>query len=67
VKPTGERDLRRSLGSRGRDSGGSVALPVRPGGRGTGTGQPVQRDVVEDVVPGEVADRLPSTNAREIL
>src|SRR3712207_1572130 len=54
-----DRDFGRSLGSRGRDSGGSVALPVRPGGRGPGARQPVQRDVVEDVVPGEIARRLP--------
>src|SRR5436190_23319561 len=54
-----KRDLRRSLVGRGRDSGGSVAFPVRPGGRGAGTGQPVERDVVEDVVTGEVAHRLP--------
>src|SRR5215218_8099942 len=54
-----DRDLGRSLGGRGRDSGGSVALPVRPGRRCAGAGQPVQRDVVQDVVPGEIARRLP--------
>src|SRR3712207_9556174 len=57
--PIWDRDLGRSLGGRGRDSGGSVALPVRPGRRCPGAGQPVQRDVVEDVVPGEIARRLP--------
>ncbi len=33
-------------------------LPVRPRCRGAGAGQPIQRDVVEDVVPGEVAGGL---------
>ena len=37
---------------------GSSAFPVRPGRRGPGARQPVQGDVVEDVVPGEVARRL---------
>src|SRR5215203_1000625 len=53
-----DRDLGRSLGGRGRDSGGSVALPVRPGRRCPGAGQPVQRNVVEDVGPGEIARGL---------
>src|SRR5437764_4392385 len=52
-----ELDLRRSLP--GRESLGSSALPVRAGGRGPGAGQPVQRDVVEDVVPGEAPGGLP--------
>ena len=51
-----EGDLRRSLA--GRASCGLPALPVRPGGRGPGARQPVQRDVVEDVVPGEIARGL---------
>src|SRR5262249_34693199 len=33
-------------------------LPVRPRGRSAGARQPVQRDVVEDVVACEVAHRL---------
>src|SRR3954451_15580551 len=33
-------------------------LPVPPSGRGPGARQPVQRDVVDDVVPGEIADGL---------
>jgi hypothetical protein len=57
VKPTRERDLRRSLP--GRKSLGSSALPVRPGRRRPGAGQPVHGDVVEDVVPGEAAGGLP--------
>src|SRR5215211_5064563 len=49
-------DLRRNLA--GRKRLGSSELPVPPGRRGPGAGQPVQRDVVEDRVPGEVARRL---------
>src|SRR5215472_17068745 len=41
-----------------RESLGAGALPVRAGCRGPGTRQPVQRDVVEDVVPGKVARGL---------
>src|SRR6201996_2592382 len=52
-----DRDLRRSLP--GRERLGSCALPVRPGRRGPGAGQPVHGDVVEDVVPGEAPGRLP--------
>src|SRR5918993_246063 len=44
---------------RGRQGGRSVALPVRPGRRRPGAAQPVQGDVVEHVVAGEVAGRLP--------
>src|SRR5215213_3179053 len=33
-------------------------LRVRPGGRGAGARQPVQRDVVDYVVPGEIARGL---------
>ena len=52
-----DRDLRRSLP--GRAGCGLPVLPVLPGGRGPGAGQPVQRDVVDDVVPGEMARGLP--------
>src|SRR5690349_694602 len=45
----GERDGWRGLACRERL--GASALPVRPGRRGSRTRQPVQRDVVEDVVP----------------
>src|SRR3954465_13957707 len=64
-EPDRNRDRRRSLagrpgGARGR--GGSLArrpgggrgpskLPIPPGGRGPCARQPVQRDVVDDVVP----------------
>src|SRR5262245_15256505 len=61
---TGERgesdrngDRRGSL-ARGATRGLS-ALPVGAGSRGPGRGQPVRRDVVEDVVSGEIARRLP--------
>src|SRR5215216_7805691 len=50
---------RRRRGLAGRACAGSPVIPVVPGRRGPGTCQPVQRDVVEDVVPGEVASRLP--------
>src|SRR5207247_8382351 len=45
---------RRSLASRSRKRLRSSALPVRPGRRGPGGRQPVERDVVEDVVAGEI-------------
>src|SRR5262249_58032183 len=45
-----ERGRRRSLTGRAR--GGLSAFPVGPGRRGAGSRQPVQRDVVEDVVAG---------------
>src|SRR5580700_10131242 len=51
-----ECDLWRSLP--GRVSCGLSALPVRAGCRGPGASQPVQRDVVQDVVPGEIARGL---------
>src|SRR4051794_7520248 len=54
-----KRDVRGSLAGRVRGSLGLSVLPVRPGGRGPGACQPVQRDVVEDVVAGEVASGLP--------
>src|SRR5262249_16525144 len=50
------RDRRRGL--TGRTGNRPPKFPVRPGGRRAGAGQPVQRDIVEDVVPGEVADGL---------
>ena len=52
-----ERDLRRSLP--GRKSLGSSVLPVRPRRRCPGARQPVQRDVVDDPVRGEMARGLP--------
>src|SRR5512132_1940973 len=52
----GERDRRRGQGLAACGGGvGAVGLPVRPGGGGAAAGQPVQRDVVEDVVAREVA------------
>jgi hypothetical protein len=56
-------DLRRRLA--GGKRLGSSELPVPPGRRSPGPRQPVQRDVVEDVVAGEVARRL--RKAREIF
>jgi hypothetical protein len=61
------RDRRRSLASRMGSGHGPSGLPVPPGGRGAGARQPIQRDVVQDVVPGEMPTGSPSTNAREIL
>src|SRR4051812_32193386 len=58
-EPDRDRDLRRGLARSGLGGGHAVVLPVRPGGRGAGSGEPVQRDVVEDVVAGEVARGLP--------
>src|SRR5215211_8944190 len=52
------RDLRRSLPGRLGCRQGSSVLPVRPGRRRPGARQPVQRDVVEDVLPGEIARGL---------
>jgi hypothetical protein len=51
-----ERDFWRNLA--GRQSLGSSGLPVLTGRRGPGTCQPVQGDVVDDVVPGEIARGL---------
>src|SRR5580765_3026150 len=50
-----ERDRRRGqrLGARGRRVR-PVSLPVRTGRRGSGARQPVERDVVEDVVTGQI-------------
>src|SRR3954452_22357151 len=55
-----ERDLRRRqwLRTRGRRVR-PVRLPIRSSCRGTGAGEPVQRDVVEDVIACQVAGRLP--------
>ena len=53
-----DRHGRRRGGLAGRERAGSPVIPVVPGRRGSGARQPVQRDVVEDVVPGEVASRL---------
>src|SRR5262245_6962307 len=51
------RDGRRSL--RGRRRGQELSeLPVPPGGGGAGARQPVQRDVVDDGLPSEIADGL---------
>src|SRR3954451_179387 len=49
-------DSRRSLG--GATCCGLAVLPVRPRRRGAGAGQPVERDVVEDVISGEVVRGL---------
>src|ERR687897_752456 len=51
----GNRDRRRSLAGRKGCGLGPSELPVRPGRRRCGAGQPVQRDVVEDGVAGEIA------------
>jgi hypothetical protein len=55
VKPTGGERL------------GSSALPVGPGRRGPGAGQPVQAEVVQDVVAGETPVGWPSTKAPKPL
>src|ERR671914_2400018 len=52
------RDRRRSLAGRTGCGQELSELPVPPGGRGAGARQPVQRDVVEDAVPGEIARGL---------
>src|SRR5439155_26819848 len=53
-----ERDRRRSLAGRKSRSLRLTVLPVRPSGGGPGSRQPVQSDVVENVVPGEIARGL---------
>src|SRR6185369_6044963 len=50
------RNRRRSLA--GRTGYGPSKFPVPPGGRRGGARQPVQRDVVDDVVSGEAAHGL---------
>src|SRR5689334_13273977 len=45
-----------------------VAFPVRPGGGRAGAGQPVQRYVVEDMVPRQIARGPPiNEGARDLL
>src|SRR5262245_2193918 len=52
----GNRDRRRNLAAR---TGQKLSeLPVPPRGRGAGARQPVQRDVVDDGVTGEIAHGL---------
>src|SRR5215218_9110052 len=53
------RDLRRSLAGRLGCGHELSELPVPSGGRGAGARQPVQRDVVDDVLAREVAYGLP--------
>src|SRR5262249_34029404 len=53
-----ERDGWGRLAGRGRLSLGLSALPVGAGRGGPGARQPVERDVVEDVVPGETTRGL---------
>ena len=56
-EPDRELDLRARLSRR--VSGGLRVLPVLPGRGGPGAGQLVQRDVVENVIPGQAAGGLP--------
>src|SRR5918997_904738 len=51
-------DRRRSLAARKRCGQRSCVLPVRSGRRDAGARQPVQRDVVDDRLPGETAHGL---------
>src|SRR5262245_10973360 len=51
----GDCNRRRSLAYRTQCGLGLGGLPVPPGGRGAGARQPVQRDVVEDVIAREIA------------
>src|SRR3954451_8542438 len=53
-----DRRWRQRLGARG-GGVGPVGLPVGAGRGGAGAGQPVQRDVVENVVAGEIPRGLP--------
>ncbi len=54
----GNRDRRTSLAGRTGCGESLSELPVPPGGRGDGARQPLQRDVVDDALPGETADGL---------
>src|SRR5215472_17316415 len=56
----GEADRYRDCGSSlaGREGLGSSPLPVLPRRPGPGARQPVQGDIVDDVVPGQVTRRL---------
>ena len=54
----GNLDRRRSLAGRTGCGQNLSELPVPPGGRGAGARQPVQRDVVDDALPGETAHGL---------
>src|SRR5688572_21931907 len=52
------RDRRRSRATRTGCGQNLSKLPVPPGGRGAGARQPVQRDVVDDALSGEIAHGL---------
>ena len=52
------RHRRRGLAGRKGCGHGLVKFPVPTSGRGAGARHPVQRDVVDDVVPGEIAHGL---------
>ena len=41
-------------------------LPVQPGRGNRGVRQPVERDVVQDLVPGQVADRVPRDGVGDV-
>ncbi len=42
-------------------------LPVQPGRGNPGVRQPVECDVVQDFVPGQVADGVPGEGVRDVL
>src|SRR6266542_1287515 len=52
-----DRHGRRRRGLNGEASPCSSVLPIVPGGGGPGARQPVERDVVDDVLPGQVPGR----------
>src|ERR1044072_7089733 len=54
----GDGDRRRCVAGRLGRRHEASELPVPPGGCRAGAGQPIERDVVEDGVPGEIADGL---------